>query len=226
MKIAVIGAGNVGKALAGSFTRAGHDVTVSASSPESAQEKAPEVGAKPAASNRDAVRDAEVVVLTVWFSQCEDVGREIAGEARGKVVIDVTNPLKPTYDGLVTEGGPSAAERIAEWMPGAKVAKAFNTIFAAIQTNPGLHGAAADGFFATDDDEARRIVGELVESIGLRPVDVGPLRMARYLEALHFVNVTLNMSNGWSWNSAWKLLGAPLPEPQSEPAAAGTAVER
>ncbi|MDQ3871459.1 MAG: NADPH-dependent F420 reductase [Chloroflexota bacterium] len=225
MKIAVIGGGNVGKALAGSFTQAGHDVTISASSPESAEEKASHVGVRPAPTNRDAVASADVIVLAVWFSQGEEVAREIAEVARGKVVIDVTNPLKPTYDGLVTEGGPSAAEHFAEWIPGARVAKAFNTAFASVQSNPSLHGVAADGFFATDDEEARRIVHELVESIGFRAVDVGQLSMARYLEALHFINVALNAANGWSWNTAYKLLGAPIPEPHGAGGSARAEVE-
>jgi hypothetical protein len=68
-------------------------------------------------------------------------------------------------------------------------------------------------------------VRELVESIGLRRVDVGPLRMARYLEALHFINVALNLSNGWGWKTAWKLIGAPIPEPQAAAASVGTAAE-
>lgn len=110
-------------------------------------------------------------------------------------------------------------------MPGAKVAKAFNTAFAAVQSNPGLHGVAADGFFATDDDEARGTVRELVASIGLRPIDVGPLRMARYLEALHVINVGLNASNGWSWNTAFKVIGAPIPEPQGAREPVGTGAE-
>ncbi len=101
--------------------------------------------------------------------------------------------------------------------------KAFNTAFAPVQSNPSVHGVVADGFFATDDDEARETVRELVESIGFRPVDVGPLSMARYLEALHFINVALNASNGWDWTTAYKLLGAPIREPQATPSPAETA---
>ena len=64
---------------------------------------------------------------------------------------------------------------------------------------------------AADDDAARAIVLDLVESIGLRPVDVGPLARARQLEGLAFLNITLNIANGGSWQSGWKLVGAPAP---------------
>ena len=75
MKIAIIGAGNVGKALAGSFERAGHDVTVSSAHPDTARAVAEQTGARAAASNRDAVRDAEVVVLAVPYGPCPTARR-------------------------------------------------------------------------------------------------------------------------------------------------------
>lgn len=226
MKIAIIGAGNVGQSLAGALTRAGHDVTMSASSPKSALQKALKAGVQPAHSNAEAAEGADVVVLAIWFNQGEEIAREIADAVRGKVVIDVTNPLNATFDGLVTEGGPSAAELFAEWLPGAKVAKAFNTVFASVLSDPTLHAVPADGFFATDDEHARQTVSELVESIGLRPVYVGRLAMARYLEALHFINVTLNASNGWTWETAFKVVGAPIPEAQGAGELAGAGAAR
>ena len=219
MRIAVIGAGNVGQALAGSFTRAGHEVAVTASSPTSAAEKAPGVGARGAQSNREAAEAADVIVLAVWYAQHEAVAREIADVAGGKVVVDVSNPLTPTMDGLATEGGPSAAERLAERLPGTRVVKAFNTVFAAVQAEPGVHAIAADGFVAADDADAKRTVLKLVESIGLRPVDAGPLRHARQLEAIGYLGIALNAANGWGWNTVWKLVGAPIPEPEGAPAA-------
>ncbi len=117
MRIAVIGAGNVGKALAASFTRAGHEVTVSASSPESAERKAQDVAAEPASSNREAAAAADVIVLAVWYSHHETAAHEIADVVNGKIVVDVSNPLTPNMDGLATEGGPSAAERLGQLLP-------------------------------------------------------------------------------------------------------------
>ena len=202
MKVAIIGAGNVGKALATSITRAGHEVTLSASTPESARQAADEVGAKAASSNADATRDAEVVILAVPFVGVgEKVAQDIRDAVAGKTVVDVTNPLKPDYSGLAIEGS-SAAEEFQKQLPEASVIKAFNTIFASNQANP---SADIDGFVAGDDDKAKQRVITLIESIGFSPVDVGPLRAARHLEGMAYINIGLNAQNGWSWTSAWKL---------------------
>jgi 8-hydroxy-5-deazaflavin:NADPH oxidoreductase len=202
MKVAIIGAGNVGKALATSITRAGHEVTLSASTPESARQAAGEVGAQAAPNNVAATRDADVVILAVPFVGAgEEVAQDIREAVAGKTVVDVTNPLKPDYSGLATDGS-SAAEEFQKQLPEASVVKAFNTIFASNQANPSRD---IDGFVAGDDDKAKQRVISLVESIGFSPVDVGPLSAARHLEGMAFINIGLNAQNGWSWTSAWKL---------------------
>ena len=202
MRVAIIGAGNVGKALATSITRAGHEVTLSASSPESAREAAAGVGAQAAATNTDAVRDAEVVILAVPFvGAVDEVTGEIRDRVAGKTVIDVTNPMKPDFSGLATEGS-SAAEEFQKRLPEANVVKAFNTIFATNQAHP---SPEIDGYVAGDDDKAKRQVISLVESIGFSALDVGPLKAARYLEGMAVINIGLNAQNGWGWTSAWKL---------------------
>lgn len=221
MKIAIIGAGNVGKALGGSLTRAGHDVTLT-SRGDSAAQAAASTGASAAHSMTDAVASSDVTIIAVPFAQSgEQVAREIALAASGKVVIDATNPVDPSYESLVTEQGPSAAELFQQWMPQARVAKAFNTTFASVQADASVAGQTVDGFVAADDDQARATALQLVEEIGLRPVDVGPLRRARELEALAFLNIKLNASNGWAWNTAFKLANAPIAEPRS-PVGAGS----
>ncbi len=117
MKVAIIGAGNVGKALATSITRAGHDVTISASSPDNARAAAVEVGVKSAGSNTAAVRDATVVILAVpYVGAGEAVANEIRDVVAGKTIIDVTNPIKLDYSGLVTNGS-SAAEEFQKLLP-------------------------------------------------------------------------------------------------------------
>ena len=85
----------------------------------------------------------------------------------------------------------------------------FNTLFASNQADPTADGVQLDGFVAADDETAKATVLELVESIGLNPVDVGPLKRARQLEGLAFLNITLNAENGGAWQSGWKLVGAP-----------------
>ena len=201
MKVAIIGAGNVGKALATSITRAGHDVTLTAKNRERAAEAAREVGATTADGNAAAVADADVVILAVPFvGAADEVTDDIRHGVAGKTVIDVTNPLKPDYSGLATDT--SAAEEFQKLLPDANVIKAFNTIFAANQAAPTRD---IDGFVAGDDDKAKQTVISLVESMGFTPLDVGPLRAARFLEGMAYINIGLNAQNGWDWTSAWKL---------------------
>ncbi len=202
MKVAIIGAGNVGKALGMSIARAGHEVTITAKHSQHAQAAAQEIGAQPADTPAEAVADADVVILAVPFVGAVD---EVAGEIRdrvaGKTVIDVTNPMKPDYSGLATEGS-SAAEEFQKRLPEANVVKAFNTIFATNQAHPSTD---IDGYVAGDDDRAKRQAISLVESIGFSALDVGPLKAARYLEGMAVINIGLNAQNGWGWTSAWKL---------------------
>jgi len=206
MKIAIIGAGNVGRALAGSFVRAGHHVTVSSAHAENARLVAEQTGGEAAASNQAAAADADVVVLAVPYPTIVAVLDDLGGDLSGKVVVDATNPLKSDYSGLATEGT-SAAEQIQSKVPEARVVKAFNTVLAARQADPSIDGMPLDGYAAADDAEAKATVLELVRSIGLQPIDAGPLAMARALEAMALLNITLQIKNGWSWQTGWKLVG-------------------
>ncbi len=202
MKVAIIGSGSVGTALATSITRAGHDVTIAAKHPERARAAAEASGATSADSNLAAVEGADVVILAVPYAGAgEDVATEIAGAVAGKTVIDTTNPMKSDYSGLATDGS-SAAEEFQKLLPDAKLVKAFNTIFASNQANP---TRAVDGYVAADDEKAKQTVISLVESMGFTALDVGPLSSARFLEGMAFINIGLNAANGWSWTSAWKL---------------------
>lgn len=208
MKIAIIGAGNVGKALAGSFVRAGHGVTLSAAHADHARAAADTTGARAAASARDAVAGADVVVLAVPYGALLAVVDELGDALTGKVVIDATNPLRDDYTGLALEGT-SAAEQVQSHAKGAKVVKAFNSALAARQAEPRVAGLQSDGFVAGDDAQAKATVLELVSSIGFNPIDAGALEVARALEGLALVNILFQLHNNGSWQTAWKLIGAP-----------------
>jgi NADPH-dependent F420 reductase len=206
MKIAIIGAGNVGKALSGSFVRAGHDVTISSQHPDNARAAAAETGAEAAATNAEAVPSAEVVVLAVPYGALAEVVDELGDALTGKVVVDATNPLRPDYQGLAVEGT-SAAEQVQARVKGAKVVKAFNTALAARQADPLVDGTPLDAFVAGDDEQAKATVMELARSIGFHPIDAGPLELARALEALALLNIMLQIRNNWTWQTGWKLVG-------------------
>jgi predicted dinucleotide-binding enzyme len=199
MRVAVIGVGNVGGALASALTEAGHDVVVAASNAEKAAQAAAGLDCEPAPSPRDAVEGADAVVLAIPFGAVEDVAGEIRDEVEGKPVIDVTNSQS------VIESGRSNAEQIQEQLPAAHVVKAFNTVFAS-QLATARDNGSLDGFIAGDDADAKAKVAAIVRDAGLEPLDVGGLRMARALEGMAWTNISLNMTNGWPWQSAWKLV--------------------
>ncbi len=201
MKVAIIGAGNVGKALATSMTRAGYDVTITAKSADSARQAAQEVGASPAESPAEAAEQADMIVLAIpYVGAADDVAAQIRDRVAGKTIIDVTNPLTPDYSGLAVET--SAAEEIQEKLPNASVVKAFNTIFASNQANP---SEEIDAFVAADDESAKSRVIDLARAVGFNPLDVGPLKAARHLEGMAYLNIGLNAQHGWDWTSSWKL---------------------
>lgn len=206
MRIAIIGAGNVGGGLAGASTTAGHDVVLSATDPAGVRETAARTGARAATSNADAVDGAELVVFAVPGSAVAGIAAELTEALTGKVVVDATNPLNDTYTGLTT-AGVSAAELLQQQLPGALVVKSLNTVFASRYAAPTQDGQPLDALLAGDDADAKATVATLVESIGFHPVDAGGLRMARALEEIAFLNISLNAGNGWSWQSAFQLVG-------------------
>jgi 8-hydroxy-5-deazaflavin:NADPH oxidoreductase len=211
MKIAIIGAGNVGRALATSLTRAGHDVTITAAHPEHAVEAAGQTGATAGTSNAAAAAGAQVVVLAVPAQALGQIAGDLGSTLDGKVVVDVSNRPTPTPDGAAT----SIAEELQGRLPGAHVVKAFNTAFASRQADPSVGGIASDGFVAGNDATAKQTVLDVVESVGFRPVDAGSLASARTLEGMAWLNIQRNLAGG-TWQDAWVLVGP-------ETAAAATA---
>ena len=206
MHIAMIGAGNVGSGLSRSAVNAGHTVTISAARVENAERVAGEVGARAARSNREAVEGADVVILAVPIGAVGAVAAELEGSLEGAVVVDAVNPLNATYSDLVIKDV-SAAQDLQALFDRVPVVKAFNTILAGRHSNPAENGTPLDGFYAGDDEAAKGKVAALIESLGYRPIDAGGLRMARALEEMGFLNISLNARNGWPWQSAWKLVG-------------------
>ena len=202
MDIAIIGAGNVGTTLAGALARAGHRVTISAKTQGHAAAAAEKTGADWASSNRDAIAAGDVVILAVPGTAFDGLVKEVGDDLAGKVVVDVSNRPTPDPSGA----GTSAAEELQVRLPAASVVKAFNTVFASRQADPVVAGVPADGFVAGDDDDAKRKVLGIVESIGFRPVDAGSLAVARTLEGMAWLIIDRNRHGG-TWQEAWVLLG-------------------
>jgi hypothetical protein len=201
MKVAIIGAGNVGKALTSSFTGAGHDVTIAAAHPDHARAAAASLGANAATTSRQAVADADLVVLAVPVAALDSVAREIGDDIAGKTVVDVSN--RPTPD--PAGPGTSIAEELQERLPKSRVVKAFNTLFASRQADPVVGGHPVDGFVASDDEKAKATVLDALEGMGFRPVDAGPLAAARTLEGMAWLNISRNMAGG-TWQDAYVIV--------------------
>jgi len=209
VKIAIIGAGTVGTALASSFKKAGHDVIIASRDPEDASGAVAATGAQLASSNAEAAAAGDIVILAVPFTSAPQIAAEIAVATTGKTVVDVTNRMSFGSTGPDIDTTNSNAEELAALLPKARVVKAFNTLFASKQHDPIADGLQLDGFVAGDDAAAKEEVSSLLASIGLNPIDVGPLARARQLEGMAFLNISLNISRGGAWQSGWKLVDAP-----------------
>jgi NADPH-dependent F420 reductase len=206
VKVGIIGAGNVGKALAGAFIKAGHETVIAATTRASSDAAAAETGASAVDSPANAATGSQVVVLAVPFGAASKVVDEIGDALAGKVLIDTTNPLAAGLEGLVTYER-SGAELIQDRLPEAKVVKAFNYAFAEQMADPNVGGVAIDGYVAGDDQDAKESVLRLAGDIGFVPIDAGPLANARSLENLAFLIISLNAAHGWGRRGAWKILG-------------------
>ena len=205
MQVAIIGAGNVGRSLAGSIAAAGHIVRVSSTDPADAAALAATTGATAVETNAAAVANADVVILAVPTASIIEVAQALGTALDGKGVVDVAN--RPTPDPSGAPQDRSIAEELQAAVPNARVVKAFNTAFASRQAAPVVDGQPVDGYVAADDDAARRQVLDLVDSIGFRAIDAGPLAVARTLEGMAWLNIALQLKHGWPWQSGWKLVG-------------------
>ena len=146
---------------------------------------------------RNAASDADAVVLATAYGDAVKA-LEAAGDLRGKVVIDITNPLTADYMGLTLGHSTSAAEEIAKAVPGAEVVKAFNTVFAQVLADGADFGAGrkVTVFYAGDSERAKQTARALAESMGFDTVDAGGLKNARYLEPLAGLNIYLGYGAG------------------------------
>lgn len=185
MKIAVLGAGNVGTTLGKRFVEVGHSVVFGVRDPQAERyrQRAEEAGGS-VATVHEAAQGAAAVLLAVGGEVAVDVVRE-AGDLTDKVLLDATNPLGPSPSGdweWFTDAGGSLSEQIAEAAPGAHVFKVFATVGVEVMKDPVYDGRRAFLPVAGDDPENKPMVLELAKSLGFEAVDAGPLHNARLLE--------------------------------------------
>lgn len=195
MKVLVIGAGNMGSGFVKQLSAAGHQVTVTAREPSKAEGVAKQFGAKavPAAG---AAAGADAIVVATPASDAAQALRSV-GDVNGAVVIDITNPLTADYMGLTIGHSTSAAEELAQAVPGADIVKGFNTVFAQVLAEgANLGGQKVTVFVASDSERAKQTARALAESMGFEVMDAGGLKNARYLEPLAGLNIYFGYGAG------------------------------
>jgi 8-hydroxy-5-deazaflavin:NADPH oxidoreductase len=197
--ISIIGAGGMATAVAGRIAKAGHTVEVLSRDPAKARALADKLSAGATTGTYAAAPAADIVILAVPYGSAAAVVADYGDALEGKVIIDITNPVAPDLSGLVTPHGSSGAQEIAKGLPvTVHVVKAFNTVFGHVLAKNGR----LDAFIAADDPEAKARVSTFIESLGLRPLDVGGLHMASTLEALGLMMIGLAKNGGGTWDIA------------------------
>lgn len=186
MKIAIIGAGNVGGTLGKRWSALGHEICfgVRDTTREKYQGLVTQTGGRARlATNAAACDAADAVLLATPWSTTETALAECGAALAGKVLIDSTNPLGADLR-LAIGHSDSGGEQVARWAPGARVVKAFNTTGFNIMDEPVLAGRHTVMFIAGDDPAAKSVVADLASAIGFEAIDAGPLNSARMLEPL------------------------------------------
>jgi 8-hydroxy-5-deazaflavin:NADPH oxidoreductase len=206
MKIAIIGAGNVGGTLGAAWAqKAGHEILFGVRNPaaDKTQAVVKKVGSKARAlAPAEAAAAGDFIVLTVPWPAAEAAVRSL-GDVSGKIILDATNPLARGPDGINLEIGhsTSAGEKVQSWAKGASVFKTLNTTGFGNMADPVIHGEKSLMFVAGDDSANKAKVIDLVAALGFDVVDAGPLRNARLLEAhaLLWIDLALVRGLGRDW---------------------------
>lgn len=189
--ISIIGLGTMSTALAKTALKGGNVVEVVGRDRAKAERLAASIGGATVGTVGTAPA-GDIVILAVPYASAADVVSDYGDALSGKIVIDITNPVDSDMSGLVTPQGSSGAEEIATVAPAdAHVVKAFNTVFGNVLTAGAAEGRSLDVFIAGDDAQAKTRVSAFVESLGLRPLDAGPLRIARALENTGLLEISL-----------------------------------
>ena len=181
--ISIIGTGGMAAAIGGLAAKAGYTVELMSRDAAKARALAEQVGAGATTGTFGAAPAGDMVILAVPYSVVLDVVKQYGEELAGKVLVDITNPVASDHTSFVTPGDSFGAQEITKAAPAdAKVVKAFNTHFSHVLAAGPVPGHPLDVFIAGDDAVAKARVLAFVESLGLRPMDTGPLPMARTLE--------------------------------------------
>jgi predicted dinucleotide-binding enzyme len=182
--ISIIGTGNMARAIGARAVAGGNTVEIIGRNQSKAADLAKALGDGATTGEFGAVPAGDIVIVSVLYANVVPVVAQYADALAGKVIVDISNPFNPAADGLAIPDDTSLAQEVAKAAPAsASVVKAFNTIFGVVLDQ----GRPLDVFIAGDDARAKAGVAEFIESLGLRPRDVGGLSMAHWLEGTGLV---------------------------------------
>jgi 8-hydroxy-5-deazaflavin:NADPH oxidoreductase len=186
--ITIIGTGNMARTIGTLAVAGGNTVEVMGRDQSKADDLAKALGGGATAGEWGAVPAGDIVITALLYDGVVPVVAEYGDALAGKVIVDISNPFNATADGLAIPDDTSIAQEVAKAAPAsASVVKAFNTIFGVVLAQ----GRPLDVFIAGDDARAKEGVAEFIESLELRPLDVGGLNMAHWLEGTGLVMMGL-----------------------------------
>ncbi len=196
--ITLIGTGNMARAIGTLAVAGGNTVEIMGRDQSKADDLAKTLGGGTTTGTWGAVPAGDIVITALLYDGVVPVVTQYGDALAGKVIIDISNPFNSTFDGLAHSEETSIAQEVAKVAPAsASVVKAFNTIFRQV-----LEKGRPDVFLAGDDTQAKAGVATFIQSLGLRPLDVGGLTMAHWLEGLGVVTVGLANNGVGHWEFA------------------------
>jgi len=197
--ISIIGTGNMARAIGALAVAGGNTVEVIGRDQSKAADLAKALGGSATTGEFGAVPAGDIVIVALLYANVVPVVAQYGDALAGKVIVDISNPFNSAADGLAIPDGTSIAQEVAKAAPAsASVVKAFNTIFGHVLEK----GRPLDVFIAGDNAQAKAGVEAFIESLGLRPLDVGGLKMAHWLEAASLVEMGLARHGVGNWDFA------------------------
>jgi len=182
--ISIIGTGNMARAIGALAVSGGNTVEVIGRDRSKAADLATTLGGSTTTGEFGAAPAGDIVIVALRYADVVPVITQYGNTLADKVIVDISNPFNADADGLALPADTSIAQEVAKAAPaGARVVKAFNTVFGHVLEK----GRTLDVFMAGDDAQAKARVSEFIASLGLRPLDVGGLTMAHWLEGTSLV---------------------------------------
>ena len=196
--ITLIGTGNMARTIGTLAVKGGNTVEIMGRNRAKAEALAKTLGGQTTTGEWGSVPSGDIVITALLYDGVVPVVAQYGDSLAGKIVVDISNPFNATFDGLAHDTQTSIAAEAAKIAPAStRLIKAFNTIFRAVLENGRPHV-----LFAGDDASAKRAFAEFVKSLGLRPLDVGGLAMAHWLEGAGVLTMGLAANGVGHWDFA------------------------